>query len=106
MILKFEMTYLLPLVIGAAVLWIVFRFVRNQFRHQDIPEAVEGSTPADPFARVPSPKKNAPRSRAGAVALEEPEEDEYLPIHRDSIERILLCPAAHWWIASRRCVTL
>ena len=71
------MTHLLPLLIGAVLLWLVFRFVRSQFRDRDVPEAVGGSNPADPFSSVPSPRKNAPRSRTGAVALEEPEEDEY-----------------------------
>jgi hypothetical protein len=67
----------LPLLVAAALLWLVFRFVRSQFRERDVPEAVEGSGPGDPFSRVSSPRKNAPRSRAGAVALEEPQEDEY-----------------------------
>ena len=64
------MAHLWPLLIAAAVFWLVFRFVRSQFRSL---EPVEGSSPNAPPRGVPSPKKNAPRGRAGAVALAEPD---------------------------------
>lgn len=64
---------LLPILIGAVILclaWFVVRFVKSQFR-----ERAEDLPRRDPPSPVLAPKKNSPRGRAGAVALEEPDED-------------------------------
>jgi hypothetical protein len=63
------------MLIDAAVLWFLFRIVRSQFRTNEPSEAVE-DLPDDPLTGVPSPRKNPPRGRAGAVALALPEEDD------------------------------
>jgi hypothetical protein len=57
--------------IAVLVVWLVFRFVRSRFNPRQPADAIE-----DPFAVVPSPKKRGPPNRAGAVALEEPEQDD------------------------------
>jgi hypothetical protein len=64
------------LVIAAVVLWLVFRFVRSQFRSPEHSETIGGVEGQGPFAGVRSPKKRGPQSRSGAVALAEPDEDE------------------------------
>ena len=58
-------------VLVVAILWLVFRFVRNRFQPQQPSETVDD---VDPFAGVRSPKKRGPQNRAGAVALAEPDE--------------------------------
>jgi len=63
-----------PLLVGAAALSLIFRFLQSQFRKQEPSEAL-GDPTEDPFAYVPSPRRNGPRSRSGAVAVEEPDED-------------------------------
>jgi len=61
------------LVIVAFLLWLVFPFVRSKFSPREPSETVEDQ---DPFAGVRSPNKRGPRSRSGAVALAEPDEDQ------------------------------
>jgi len=71
--------HLWPLLIAALVLWLVFRFVRSQFRSREPSETVGGVGGQDPFSGVRSPKKRGPQSRSGAVALAEPDDDEDEP---------------------------
>ena len=55
------------------VIWLVFRFVRGRFQKQEPSESVED---LDPLTGVRAPRKRGPQSRSGAIALEEPDEDE------------------------------
>lgn len=62
-------TFLAVLVLIMAV-WLIWRFVASLFQPHQPAEPVD-----DPLAYVPAPKKNSPKGRAGAVAVEEPDDD-------------------------------
>jgi len=64
---------ILWLLIVAVALWLVFRFVRSSFQPQRPTEEFE-DTVEDPTSDVPAPKNRGPRTRSGAVALAEPED--------------------------------
>jgi hypothetical protein len=65
------MQLFLQLLIGALAIWLSWALIRKMLR----PRAPAG--PADdPFAEVSAPLKRNPKGRAGAVAIEEPEEGE------------------------------
>jgi len=59
------------LVIGAVVLWLVFRVVLSLLSPREPSESME-----DPLAGVPSPKRRGPQNRSGAVAFAEPDEED------------------------------
>jgi hypothetical protein len=65
------MTVLIALLIIAAVLWFVWRFVRTLGAPQ------EPAKPVDPDSHVPAPRRRGAKERGGAVALEEPEQEEF-----------------------------
>ena len=69
---------LLAAAVALALLWLVVRFVRGRFSSRA--PAVSPQCPTDgvedPFTGVRSPKKHGPPNRSGAVALEEPEEED------------------------------
>ncbi len=69
------MATLWPSIIVAIALWLVFRFVRSQFRAQEPSSPMPGGR-GDPLSGVRSPKKNTPGGRTGAIALAEPDEDD------------------------------
>jgi hypothetical protein len=64
------MSALFEIMIAVAAAWLVWRFVSALFQPGQPIDPVE-----DPFAMVGAPRKNPPKGRSGAVALEEPEED-------------------------------
>jgi hypothetical protein len=63
------------LAVGITVLWLVLRFALSRFNSREPSESVEG--PLDPSAGVPSPKRCGPRNRSGAIALAEPDEEDW-----------------------------
>ena len=65
------MTALIVLLVVAVVLWFVWRFVKALWVPQQPAE------PIDPDSRVPVTAKRGPKGRAGAVALEEPDEEDF-----------------------------
>jgi hypothetical protein len=65
------MTTLLAVLIVVAVLWLVWRFIKNLW----IPQQPAG--PIDPDSRVPVTPRRGPKERGGAVALEEPDEEDF-----------------------------
>ena len=61
----------LELVIVLLAAWLVWALIRKMVRPQAPAE------PADePFAEVPAPIKRGPKGLAGAIALEEPSDDD------------------------------
>lgn len=69
------MSVLLPLLLALAALVLLWGLVRSLIG----PSQPSPSQPAepvdDPFAPVPATRKHGPKGLAGAVALEEPEDD-------------------------------
>jgi hypothetical protein len=65
------MSYFLALIIAFAALWLAWRFVGSLFHPREPAEPVD-----DPFSDVLAPRKRGPQGKAGAVALDEPEDDE------------------------------
>jgi hypothetical protein len=65
------MSVALAILITLGALWFVWRVIRLLFLPSQLEEPVD-----DPLSLVPAPRKRGPKGRAGAVALEEPEEDE------------------------------
>jgi hypothetical protein len=65
------MSVALAILVTLGVLWFLWRFIRSLFLPSQPAEPVD-----DPFSLVPAPRKDGPKGRVGAVALEEPEEDE------------------------------
>jgi len=65
------MSVALVILIVLGALWAVWRMLRSLFLPSHPAEPVD-----DPFSVVPAPRKRGPKGRAGAVALEEPEDDE------------------------------
>ena len=61
------MSTFFEILIAVVVIWFVWRFVSALFQPQQ---------PDDPFASVPVPRKDSPKGRSSAVALEEPEDDD------------------------------
>jgi hypothetical protein len=53
--------------------WMIRRMRR---RETPVEEASAGQS-GDPFARVSVPRKNSPKGRTGAVAVAEPDEENY-----------------------------
>jgi len=72
------MSTFLPVLIALGALWLVWRFVARLFQPGQPAEPAETEPIDDPHARVPAPRRNSPRGRSGAVAVEEPEDDSYL----------------------------
>lgn len=65
------MQVFLELLILLLAAWLVWSLIRKMVRPQAPAE------PADePFAEVPAPVKRGPKGLAGAVALEEPSDDD------------------------------
>ena len=64
------------LAIAIVILWLVVRFVRSRFSPREPSQSLDDPLVEDPFAGVRSPKKHGPHSRSGAVALEEPNEED------------------------------
>jgi hypothetical protein len=64
------MTTLLTLLAVAILLWFVWRFIKALWAPQ------EAAKPVDPNSLVPAPRRRGPKERGGAVALEEPDEEE------------------------------
>ena len=57
--------------IAVVAIWFVWRFVSALFQpHQPVDPVDDG------FASVPVPRKDSPKGRSGAVALEEPDDDD------------------------------
>lgn len=71
------MSTLLPVLIALAALWLVWRFVASLFRPGRPAEAVDAEPVDGPFAPVPAPRRNFPKGKPGAVALDEPEDDSF-----------------------------
>ena len=65
------MSIIIAILVGLIVLWFVWRVIRLLFLPSQPAEPVD-----DPFSLVPAPRKRGPKGRAGAVALEEPDEDD------------------------------
>jgi len=59
------------ILIVLAAIWVVWRLVTKILRPRAPAEPAE-----EPFAPVPAHRKQGPKGRSGAVALEEPEDDE------------------------------
>jgi len=71
------MSTLLPILIALAALWFVWRFVASLFRPGQPAEPIEAEPVDDPFAPVPAPRKNSPKGKSGAVAVDEPQDDSF-----------------------------
>jgi hypothetical protein len=67
------MSVILALLIVAAALGLIWWFVSSLFPPRQPADPVD-----DPFSPVPVPRKRGPGGRAGAVALEEPEDGDDL----------------------------
>ena len=61
--------------IGIVALWLVLRFVLSLVSPREPSESIDDPLVDDPLAGVPAPKRRGPQSRSGAVALEEPDEE-------------------------------
>jgi hypothetical protein len=68
---------MLSQLIVALFLWIIFLFFSNHFQaYKESSEAPDSGSGKGPLAGVRVPKKRGPQSRAGAVALAEPDDDD------------------------------
>ena len=65
------MTTLLTFLAIIAVLWLVWRFVNALWTPQ------EPAKPLDPDSKVAAPRRRGPKERGGAIALEEPPEEDF-----------------------------
>jgi hypothetical protein len=65
------MSNFLEILSAVLVTWLVWWLVRRMLQPGAPAEPVD-----DPFASVPAPRRRGPKDRAGAVALEEPDDDE------------------------------
>ena len=65
------MSAFFALLIIMAAAGLVWWFVSSLFHPRQLAEPVD-----DPFSLVPAPRKRGPRERSGAVALEEPDNDD------------------------------
>jgi hypothetical protein len=65
------MSTLVEILIVVVAVWFVWRSVRSLFQPSLPVDPVD-----DPFAFVPAPRKDSPKGKSGAVALEEPEDDD------------------------------
>jgi hypothetical protein len=65
------MSTLFEILIVVIAVWFVWRSVRSLFQPHQPVDPVD-----DPFAFVPAPRKDSPKGKSGAVALEEPEDDD------------------------------
>jgi hypothetical protein len=61
--------------IAVSVVLFTWWSVRRMFRLQAYDEAADEPFAEDPFADVSAPLKPNPKGRAGAVAMEEPDDD-------------------------------
>ena len=69
------MQMFIQVAIAVLAIWAAWWSIRKMMKR----EAWKGAPPksaGDPFARVPAPRKSNPKGRAGAVALEEPDDEE------------------------------
>ena len=69
------MSVLLPLLLALAALVLLWRLVRSLFRPSQPSPSQPTESVDDPFAPVPATRKRGPKGLAGAVALEEPDDD-------------------------------
>ena len=65
------MSSFLEVLTALATVFIALWFLRRLLREKAPAEPAE-----DPFSFVPAPRRTAPKGKSGAVALEEPEEDD------------------------------
>jgi len=65
------MSTFFEILIVVIAVWFVWRSVRPLFQPHQPVDPVD-----DPFAFVPAPRKDSPKGKSGAVALEEPEDDD------------------------------
>jgi len=68
------MSTLLPLLLAIAALLLLWQLVTSLFQTA-LPGEPAGSV-EDPLEPVPAPRRRGPPGKAGAVALEEPDDDE------------------------------
>jgi len=64
------MSTFLAVLIALAAVWFVWRFLRTLFHPR------QPAGPVDPYSSVREPRNGSPRLRSGAVAIEEPEDDD------------------------------
>ncbi len=65
------MSGIFQILIALAAIAFVWWFIRHFFFAPSEPTA-----PVDPYSEVPAPRRRNPKDRAGAVAVEEPDEEE------------------------------
>ena len=62
---------LIEILVAVLAVWSVWWFVRGLLRPRTPAEPAD-----DPLSFVPAPRRSGPRGRAGAVAVNEPEDDD------------------------------
>jgi len=77
------MSTFLEILSAVLAIWIVWWLVRRMLQRgapAEFRKMLRLGTPADPvddpFASVPAPRRRGPKDKAGAVALEEPDDDD------------------------------
>ena len=65
------MSIFLEILSAVLAIWIVWWLVRRMLQPGTPAEPVD-----DPVASVPAPRKRGPKGKAGAVALEEPDDED------------------------------
>lgn len=68
------MSAFLSVLFALIALLLVWRFLASLFQPERA-EQVEAPPVDGPFSTVPALRKNSPKGRSGAVALEEPDDD-------------------------------
>ena len=61
---------------GIAFLALIWYMIDKRLTSREPSAEVDGPGRHPPFSGVPAPKKRGPRSRSGAVALEEPDDED------------------------------
>ena len=70
------MSVLLPLLFAFAALGLLWRLLHSFFRPSQPSPSQPTESVDDPFAPVPATRKGGPKGLSGAVALEEPDDED------------------------------
>lgn len=68
------MSTFLAVLIAFVAIVALWRFLTSHFRTGQPANPVDAEPIDDPFAPVPAPRKNLPKARSGAAAVEEPDD--------------------------------